>query len=160
MPLRRRSSPRRRRTGTRRVDRTDPDWQCILKNNDGSADDRVGDFGTPPNGFTLDVDPNQIITCAVYNSFNYDPQIALVKVDAPTQVRGDLAPPANTVTSTFTVTNPGNTPLADVAVTDNRCEPVFQSGDTNGDRLLAPANAETWTYTCTRNLTNSPGRHR
>ena len=65
------------------------------------------------------------------------PAIALTKVERPTQVRGDLAPPANTVTSTFTVTNPGNTPLANVTVTDDQCTPVFQSGDTNGDGRLA-----------------------
>ncbi len=90
-----------------------------------------------PLGFTLDVDPNQIITCVMYNSFNYLPAIALTKTNTPTQVRGDLSPPANTVTSTFTVTNPGNTPLANVTVTDDKCTPVFQSGDTNSDGRLA-----------------------
>ena len=54
------------------------------------------------------------------------PAIALSKVNAPTEVRGDLDPPA-TVTSDFVVTNPGNTPLANVSVTDDNCgaaEPV------------------------------------
>ena len=111
-----------------------------------------GDFGTPPLGFTLVVDPNQIITCVVFNSFNYAPAIALAKVNTPTQVRGDLSPPANTVTSTFTVTNPGNTPLAHVRVTDNKCTPTYQSGDTNNDGRLAVAPAETWIFACTRNL--------
>lgn len=134
-----------------------PDWQCNLKNNDGSVDVQSGEFGQPALGFTLLVDPNQIITCSIWNSFNYAPQIELVKTDDPTQVRGDLPPPANTVTSTFTVTNPGNTPLSDVTVTDDRCTPAYQSGDTNADGLLAEANAETWTFTCTRDLTSSPG---
>ena len=40
-----------------------------------------GNFGTPALGFTLLVDPNQIITCVMYNSFNYAPQIALTKVE-------------------------------------------------------------------------------
>jgi uncharacterized repeat protein (TIGR01451 family) len=134
------------------------DWSCTLKNNDGTEETQSGEFGTPALGFTLDVDPNQIITCVVYNSFDYDPEIALTKVDSPTQVRGDLAPPANTVTSTFTVTNPGNTPLSDVTVNDNRCRPIYQSGDTDDDGLLAENNGETWIFTCTRNLTTTAGR--
>src|SRR5262249_43770667 len=67
-----------------------PDWSCRLLNNDGTEDTVSGELGNPPNGFTLTVDPNQIITCSVYNSFNYAPAIAVTKVDAPTQVRGDL----------------------------------------------------------------------
>jgi hypothetical protein len=130
------------------------DWTCTLKSADGGEETLSGEFGTPALGFTLDVDPEQIITCNMYNSFDYEPEIALVKVDDPTQVRGDLP---NTITSTFTVTNPGNTPLSDVAVTDDRCTPVFVSGDTNGDGLLAAANAESWIFACTRGLTRGRG---
>ncbi len=51
------------------------------------------------------------------------------------------------VTYTFTVTNPGDTPLSAVAVTDDKCSPISgPAGDTNGNSLLEPA--ETWTYTC------------
>ena len=109
--------------------RTTLSWRCTLKNVDGSQDDEFGELGTRRSGSDRRR-PNQIITCTIYNSFDYEPDIALVKVDNPTQVLGSVP---NTITSTFTVTNPGNTPLSDVTVTDDRCAPVFQSGDTNGD---------------------------
>jgi LPXTG-motif cell wall-anchored protein/uncharacterized repeat protein (TIGR01451 family) len=131
----------------------DNDWTCKFKDITGAVTTESGELTN--NGFTLDVDPQDIITCEVYNSFDYAPDIDVVKVDDPIQVRGDLAPPANTVTSTFTVTNPGNTPLDSVTVTDTRCTPLYQSGDTNGDGRLDTD--ETWIYTCTRNLTTTPG---
>jgi len=53
-----------------------------------------------------------------------------------------------TVTWKYIVTNPGNTPLAKVVVTDDQgVTPVFVSGDTNGDDLLDPT--ETWMYEAT-----------
>lgn len=52
-----------------------------------------------------------------------------------------------TVTYTFLVTNPGQTPLSSVVVTDNRCSPVtFADGDANANGTLEPG--ETWRYTC------------
>ncbi len=136
---------------------SDVDWRCVLKNPDGSQDEQSGNFGTPALGFTLLVDPNQIITCVMYNSFNYAPAIALTKVNNPVQVRGDLSPPANTVTSTFTVTNPGNTPLANVTVIDDQCRPTFVSGDTNNDGRLDITPPETWIFRCTTNHLASAG---
>ena len=77
-------------------------------------------------------------------------------MNAPTSLRGDLDPPA-TVTSDFEVTNPGNTPLANVSVTDDVCgaaDPVpttgDNAGDTDGDGLLDVG--ETWQFTCTREV--------
>jgi hypothetical protein len=46
-----------------------------------------------------------IVTCSVYNSFDYERAINVTKVNDPTVVRGDLTPPT-TVTSTYEVTNP------------------------------------------------------
>jgi len=52
---------------------------------------------------------------------------------------------------TFTITNPGNTPLSDISVTDGMFEQVpYQSGDTNEDDILDTD--ETWIFTATYDL--------
>ncbi|MGB4593976.1 MAG: ice-binding family protein [Coriobacteriia bacterium] len=56
------------------------------------------------------------------------------------------------VTYTYTVTNPGDDPLSDVVVTDDKLSPVtYVSGDVNADGLLQ--SGETWVYTGTMRLT-------
>jgi uncharacterized repeat protein (TIGR01451 family) len=56
------------------------------------------------------------------------------------------------ISYTYTVTNPGNTPLSDISVTDDMIEGVtYQSGDTNGDSKLDTD--ETWLFTATYYLT-------
>ena len=103
---------------------------------------------------TFELDPigQEIVTCTVYNSFNYDPVIASTRSTPRPRCAADLQPPA-VVTSDYTVTNPGNTPLADVTVVDDRCgnlEPVPESGpnigDANEDGLLDPG--EEWEFVC------------
>ena len=75
-----------------------------------------------------------------------NPAINVVKAADKTYVL-----PGGQVVYTYTVTNPGNTPLADVNVVDNRCSPVgYVSGDTNSNGLLDVS--ETWIYNCTTNL--------
>ncbi len=133
------------------------DWRCTLKNEDGSEEIESGDLTGSPPSFSLDVDPQQIITCNIYNSFEYNPGIELDKLDAPVQVRGDLGAPGSTVTSTFTVRNTGNAALSSVELVEDRCTPQYQSGDIGNDGVLDNDPAETWIYTCTRVLSSSPG---
>jgi uncharacterized repeat protein (TIGR01451 family) len=143
------------------------DYRCDLRDEFGNVRTVEDDFADPANPqFVLDPIGQEIVTCTVYNSFDYAPDIALDKVNSPTEVRGDLVPPA-TVTSNYEVTNPGNTPLSDVVITDDRCGPVapvvkgngFNVGDDNNDDLLDTT--ETWEFTCTQPVgvsrTTTPG---
>ena len=61
------------------------------------------------------------------------------------------------MTFTYVVTNTGNVPLANVAVTDDKLGPIAgpASGDTNSNGLLDLT--ETWTYTTT--ATALAGQH-
>jgi hypothetical protein len=53
------------------------------------------------------------------------------------------------VVYTYTEKNAGDTPIAEVKVTDNLCTPVvYASGDTNSNSVLDVG--ETWTFTCSR----------
>ena len=68
-------------------------------------------------------------------------------------MRGDLDPPAQ-VTSSYVVTNPGNTALHGITVIDDTCGPVTpvptsgpNAGDTDGDAVLDPG--EAWQFSCT-----------
>jgi hypothetical protein len=76
------------------------------------------------------------------------PSTKLTKTASKTSVvTGD------SVTYTYTEMNDGNVPLTNVSVTDDKCSPVtLQSGD-NGNSVLDPG--ETWTFTCSRNLTKA-----
>ena len=69
-----------------------------------------------------------------------------VDADVPT---GPFIPVGGAVTWTYVVTNTGNVPLRNVVVTDNRTgvNPVYISGDTNGDGVLQVV--EIWTYRAT-----------
>jgi hypothetical protein len=60
------------------------------------------------------------------------------------------------VTYTFTVTADGDTPMANVVVTDPDCDSAIIGplGDVGNDGILGLG--EIWTYTCTRTI-NSPG---
>ncbi len=104
--------------------------------------------GAPPTGPNVtDSDPSHYIgilpdTPAV----NIEKATNGVDADLPT---GPSIPVGNTVTWTYVVTNPGNVPLRNVVVTDNRAgvTPVYISGDTNGDGILQVG--EVWTYRAT-----------
>lgn len=145
-----------------------PDYRCEFKDIDGNVRVVSGELvqnapDDPTATFALTGIGAEIGTCSVWNSFDYQPDIALTKVNAPTVVRGDLDPAAQ-VTSTYEVTNPGNTPLSDIRITDDKCGPVrgvpqtgTNVGDTNGDGRLD--NGETWQFSCTRDIAaaQSPG---
>jgi uncharacterized repeat protein (TIGR01451 family) len=124
------------------------DYRCELRNQAGDVRVEEGDLANL--SFVLDPIGQEIVTCTIWNSFDYAPAIALAKVDDPTVVRGDLTPQA-VVTSTFLVTNPGNTPLDGVTVTDDRCTPSGPNvGDTNQDGRLD--SGEEWQFTCQRDV--------
>jgi uncharacterized repeat protein (TIGR01451 family) len=74
------------------------------------------------------------------------PAIALAKSANPPAIKS-----GQSVTYTYTATNPGDDPLSSVAVTDNKCSPVtLTGGDANSNGKLDPG--ETWTFTCTTTL--------
>ena len=79
------------------------------------------------------------------------PAIAMNKtVDATEAYEGD------TVTYTYTITNPGSTPLSAILITDDKVGSIiyeggYQDGDTNGDEVLDVD--ETWVFTATYNVT-------
>lgn len=146
----------------------DNDFRCEFKNAEGEIRVVTGELTEAGDtaSFELTGIGNEIGTCSVYNSFDYDPQIELTKVNSPTSVRGDLAPPA-VVRSNYEVTNPGNTPLSNVTGRDDKCAPVtrvaapppnelFNVGDTNLNNLLEPV--ETWEFFCDRDVRVSAGR--
>ncbi len=75
-----------------------------------------------------------------------NPAINVVKSASPTVLTA-----GQSVVYTFTVTNPGDAPLATVRVSDNTCAPtVYRSGDTNANSRLDTS--ETWIYTCARTV--------
>ena len=55
----------------------------------------------------------------------------------------------------FVVTNTGNITLSGITVGDPNCDaaPAYQSGDTDTDTLLDLS--ETWTYSCSRTVTQA-----
>ncbi len=144
-----------------------PDFTCELKNQAGTPRTMEGELTVSGNqaSFTLPTTGanigEEIVTCTVWNSFNYTPVIAITKTNIPTAVRGDLDPPA-IVTSNYAVTNPGNTPLSNVFVLDDKCATVtpvtnpggFNVGDVNSNHKLDLP--ETWAFTCPRAVSGSP----
>ncbi|MBI1293940.1 hypothetical protein GC175_03140 [bacterium] len=77
------------------------------------------------------------------------PAIALGKVGSALAVQ-----PGETVFYTYTVTNPGDSPLQNVTLSDDKCSPVtFLDGDAGGDNILAAG--EVWRYTCSAAITEA-----
>ncbi len=140
----------------------DNDVRCQLRNEDGDVRVVQTDLAGSPPAFTLDPIGQEIVTCTLWNSFDYAPAIAVTKVDSPTEVRGDLDPPA-VVTASYVVTNPGNTPLRIVSITDDTCSSPVQrvpptgpnAGDSDQDGWLDVG--EAWQYTCSEQARVSGG---
>ena len=108
---------------------------------------------TTVNGFFTVTVPNKAaLSCVVRNKFNFNPAINVDKTANPTTVLAN----GNT-TYTYAVTNTGNVPLSNVQLTDNRftdaclAAPVKTGGDADAVLELG----ETWTYTCTRPLSQT-----
>ena len=75
------------------------------------------------------------------------PLIDVVKIPSPLDLPGGPGP----VTYTYTLTNIGTVPVANITMVGDTCSPiVLASGDTNGDAKLQVS--ETWTYRCTTTL--------
>src|SRR5207245_129181 len=77
------------------------------------------------------------------------PAIAMTKTGASNAHVGDP------VVYTLVVTNPGNTPLADVTVSDPKCDGLPVRDGTDADGLLSPG--EAWTYHCTHVIIEGDG---
>lgn len=90
-------------------------------------------------------------TCTITNTFIAalpPPIIDVVKVPSPLSL--PLGP--GQVTYTYTVTNLGIVAMSNVTLAGDTCSPIVRvSGDTDGDNMLDVT--ETWTHTCTTNLT-------
>jgi hypothetical protein len=114
--------------------------------NDYAAEPGPGsavDGDTTASGSTIDLKVNlhEWVKCYVTNKPNPpdNPAIHVVKDGPATAHSGD------TLTFTYTVTNPGNVPLTGVTATDDKCSPLTRTGNT-ADTTLDPG--DTWTYTC------------
>jgi uncharacterized repeat protein (TIGR01451 family) len=97
--------------------------------------------GTDEGGTTVTDDDSHVVDII-------HPAIGLVK-DGPA-----LAHVGDTITYTFTVTNPGDVDLFDVTLSDPICDDGtlrFTGGDTGASGVLSPG--EVWTYECTHVVT-------
>ncbi|MCL1587681.1 MAG: hypothetical protein M3092_04620 [Actinomycetia bacterium] len=113
----------------------------------------VSGIVTEPDGPVVDAPRSRAVgdTISAEDPSNYFGFLAGIDVEKSTNgVDADTAPGVeilvgDSVTWTYVVTNTGDSPIAEVALVDDRGElPVFIGGDTNGDTLLDPD--EIWTY--------------
>lgn len=131
--------------GTYTVTESDPTPAFNLTGLTCNDSNSTGNVGTRT--ATFRVEPGETVKCTFVNT-KANPVIAIVKT-------GPIVTSASKpITYTYTITNPGNVPLSNVTVSDNKCSPVaatlsggFNIGDTNKDNLLQPG--ETWKFTCT-----------
>jgi uncharacterized repeat protein (TIGR01451 family) len=114
-------------------------YECTLASVTADFTNSATVIGTPPVG--TDVSDSDTAFVDVTS-----PGISIVKTADPTTIYA-----GDTVTYTYTVTNPGDDPLSAVSVSDDKCGPVtFVGGDSNSDDLLDAG--ETWTYRCVTTL--------
>lgn len=88
----------------------------------------------------IQLEAGETVTCTFTNT-KATPKIALGKQEPVISIGGSA------LTYTYKATNPGNVPLSNVTVTDDKCSPVtYVSGDSNTNNLLEPG--EAWMFTC------------
>jgi hypothetical protein len=114
---------------------------CELKN----APDPVDATGASLSGLVIKA--GESWQCTITNQ-RKQPKIMVVKDGPATAYSGDK------LTFSFTVTNPGNEPLTDVTVSDDKCSPVTKA-DNLTDTVLDPG--DTWKYTCSYVATHNLG---
>lgn len=104
--------------------------------------------GTPPEGPNVtDRDPSHYYgTVPDETVINLEKYTNGFDADLP---RGPEIAVGGNVTWTYVVTNPNTIPLYNIVVTDNRAgvNPVYTSGDINGDNVLQPG--EVWIFRAT-----------
>jgi len=109
-------------------------------------------------GGTVTTDADTITVPAACSSFTPPPTsspqtpplINVRKVPSPLNLPAGPGP----VTYSYTVTNPGDVPMTNVTLTDDKCGNVVRlSGDTDGNSQLDIS--ETWMYSCTTTLTET-----
>jgi hypothetical protein len=124
------------------------DIKCVHKQGSGSwpnepSSTSTADGDTTVAGSTINLKVNywEWVKCYVTNKPKPpdSPAIQVVKDGPATAHSGD------TLTFSFTVTNPGNVPLTNVTATDDKCSPLTRTGNVS-DTTLDPG--DTWTYTC------------
>ncbi len=83
-----------------------------------------------------------------------EPSLELTKTASAAVVRS-----GGSVTYTIDVGNTGTSGLKISGVGDDKCAPVYQSGDTDEDGVLdgADTTPETWVFTCSRPITDPSG---
>jgi hypothetical protein len=134
------------------------DIKCVHEQGSGSwpkepsKDSSQADGDTTVSGSTINLKVSfwEWVTCYVTNAPKPpdQPQIHVVKDGPATAHSGDQ------LTFTYTVTNPGNVPLANVTATDDKCSPLTRTGNT-ADATLDPG--DIWTYTCSYVVQWGPG---
>ena len=124
------------------------DVKCVHQQGSGDWPSEPSSTSTPDDdttvaGSTINLKVNfwEWVKCYVTNAPKPpgQPQIQVVKDGPATAYSGDR------LTFTYKVTNPGNVPLTDVTVSDDKCSPVTKA-DNLSDTTLDPP--DTWTYTC------------
>jgi hypothetical protein len=111
-----------------------------------SKDYSQADGDTTVSGSTINLKVNfwEWVKCYVTNVPKQTPPthpaIKVVKDGPATAHSGD------TLTFSYTVTNPGDVPLTNVTATDDKCSPLTRTGSNAADTTLDPG--DTWTYTC------------
>ena len=103
------------------------------------------------NTATADSDETPSVSDSHSVAITTNPAIAITKLANKTSV----ATAGESITYTFTVTNPGNVTLSGITLTDTKTDaaPTYVGGDTNANSKLEVS--ETWTYTGVHTVTQA-----